>query len=180
MLDRNKQYVVATLGHNLVSKAINILQKGDYSHVLVLMWSMDYNCWLVNHSTAGGPEIIPWEVFKEDKDIKLVFQSNMDLKEGLRKQVPETVGKYRFDIPALFGFLWVKMMWKLFTTKIYNPLGSPTAYICSEFIHEIFRSSSIEGYLEHHGESVDPDGVVKFMRDSEEFTEVIIPKEEMV
>lgn len=126
--------IVFTVSDSFVSKAIRWVTKSETSHVAI--GTEIFGVPVFMHSTVGGVQITPRERYLKNNRVVAEYVANVDVESKLRNnvmKVAEYLGE-KYDYIGLVGYAILIFAWRLFRKKIKNPLASPTAMVCSEFV----------------------------------------------
>lgn len=125
--------LVFTTSTNFVSKAIRWFTRSRASHVMLGIEIFGQPFLL--HSTAGGVQITPRSKWMKENTLVSEFRFKPDISGGVQNALQLLGTKY--DYLTLFGWGFAILMWRYLRVKVKNPLKSPTAVVCSEFVMRI-------------------------------------------
>src|SRR3954469_13142186 len=126
-----------------LSRVIRWLTRSRFSHCWVRHPSSVWGGTWITHADWPVVRQWPWQAATKQWSVKQLYAPRFDIRPALlavRKDF-----EARYDIPGLLGMVFVELAWKWFRRRIKNPLASPKAVFCSEFIAEIFRAAKLPG-----------------------------------
>lgn len=95
------------------------------------------------HATMGGVQLTLRNRFEADNHIVEEFRFKPDMTIGVYHTIAQHLGD-RFDYVGLLGHAYVSVVWKWLKRKRRNPLASPSALVCSEFVLHVDPTKQIE------------------------------------
>lgn len=101
---------------------------------------------VILHCTVGGVQLTLRNRFEAHSKIVEEFAFNIDVADGLSAAIKELGDRY--DYMGILGFAWVLFAARWLHRKIKNPLASPTAMVCTEFVLSIDRDDRIPEWRE--------------------------------
>ena len=120
--------LVFSTSKGFVSRAIRWFTRSKASHVMIGIEV--HNQPMLLHCTSGGVKITPRA--KWFKDSTLISEWRFKDEPNVDHALSHIGDKY--DYLTLFGWGAVILLWRWFRIKAKNPLQSPTAMVCSEFV----------------------------------------------
>lgn len=111
------------------SKIIRFFTRSKTSHVMIGLQLFGVEMLL--HCTGGGVQFTPRRKWMRDNYMVGEFTCTVDLTYGLSHAVRHLGEKY--DYLSLIGFLPI-LFFRWLKIKVKNPLASPKAMVCSEFV----------------------------------------------
>ena len=130
--------VVFTKSNMFIGKLIQKIIKG-LSHSMIQTPNSVWGGEWITESTF--PMVIQHPAEQSRHNIFAEFECLFDAKKGFKRLRPEFGRLY--DIPGLFGFGWVILLWRVFKIKTKNPFASSKALVCSEFITLWFQGCEL-------------------------------------
>lgn len=149
----------STKRYNPMSAIIRLFTKSKASHSW-MSFEDEYFGRVVLESTWGGFRLVSYDEFKRSNTIVGEFDTNWDLKPGL-KAARDWLGT-PYDTLGLFGNIlvvvgrWFKQKWK-------NPLRNAQRQFCSEAIARILQASNFPGTADIDPESTFPQDLYDLM-----------------
>lgn len=143
--------VIFAHGRGPVPWLIMKLTKSKVSHAAV-----GFDLWgfpMVVHASIGGIRVLPRSKFSKKHVLIAEYAVKTDITKGL--QHTASLIDRNYDYKGLFGFLFV-IMAAWFKRKIKNPLASPTALFCSEFVLHLDKDDEIPEWNDFEYETTTP------------------------
>ena len=122
--------LVFTTSSSWISKAIRWFTRSKASHVMIGTEILGQPMLL--HCTSGGVQFTPRAQWMKSNVIVSEWRFKSPMDEGLRHAM-EHLGE-SYDYLTLFGWGAVILLWRWLKIKARNPLASPKAMVCSEFV----------------------------------------------
>lgn len=144
-----------------LSRLIRFATGSKYSHCWVRHGSAVWGGLWVTHADWPVVRQWPWEVATAKWTVKQMYAPRFDIGPALRAVRGDL--EDRFDIPGLFGMAFVEVAWRWFGRKIRNPLGSPRAMFCSEFLAHILVAARLPGTEGWDPRSLSPEDVADYV-----------------
>lgn len=161
--------LVFTTTNSWLSKLIRFFTKGRSSHVMVGIKVYDQDMFL--HCTSGGVQVTPREKWLKGSTLVAEYEIVPDVTSGVKQAFRLLNDNY--DYPALLGYAWLLVMWRLFKKKVKNPLASTTSYVCSEFVcHLDLTGACIKEWSNLDPERTHPEDLLVICENSENFKKV--------
>jgi len=147
-------------GAALLSRLIRRLTRSPVSHAMV--GAKVGNVPVVIEATVGGVKITPRRKFERTNLVVAEFQTPewVDLTFAV-----EHVGEH-YDYVGLVGHLLCILVWRWFRVYVKNPLASPSAVVCSEFV---VRAVNALSFKHLDPERVTPKDLLDACSTSDEF-----------
>jgi hypothetical protein len=136
-LDKSKTYIAFSSGDTIVSKAIKLFSRSEFSHAFVLFWDARWNTWLALGDNWNGFCLTP----AKTENTLCVATVQQDLKIGLTKNVDALGSGYNY--PGILGMIWVEFGAHVLGKKLHNPFKSKSRWICSEIASHICIDSGV-------------------------------------
>jgi len=130
--------LVFSTSSSWISRIIMWFTRSKASHVMI---GLDvYGIPMLLHCTSGGVQVTPrakW--FAENRQVA-EYRFKPDITEGIKHAFLMLGEKY--DYVSLLGFIPV-LFFRWLRIKVKNPLASPSAMVCSEFILHVDHHDQI-------------------------------------
>ena len=128
-----KLTLVFSTGGGIVSRAIRWFTRSRCSHVMIGLSLFDQDVLL--HSTAGGVQFtFPRSKWFRNERLIAEYEIIPDLSAGVPILLEKFLNAHYDYVGVVGGFPLVLLWRRWFKKKIRNPLASPTALFCSEFV----------------------------------------------
>ena len=143
-----------TTSRSWISKAIHWFTRSRVSHVMIGCQYQGMPFFL--HASSGGVQLTPRAKYLKSNVVVDEYRILPDVEVGFDHALSHLNEKY--DYLTLFGWGAVILLWRWFRIKAKNPLESPTAMVCSEFVcHLDMAHGGMPGKLIPEWEGLDPD-----------------------
>lgn len=162
--------LVFTTSASWISRAIRFFDRSPASHVSVLFESAELGGTWVLEADLSGVRLRPEARWARGKRVVARFRARTDLSAGLRAAA-SLVGR-RYDVTALFGFAWVILVGRWLGRRVRNPLASPRAYVCSEFVVHLRDGAAIPEFQGLDPERTSPRVLWRVLKDGTTFEEI--------
>lgn len=152
-----------------VSWVIKKFTKSEASHAAI--GAELYGVPVLLESGMGGVKVTPRDKYFSEGD-KLVeeYQFVPDVSTGIKGSV-ELLGE-GYDYVGLIGYGILILAYRWFKKKIKNPLASPKALVCSEFVVRIDDNKMIEEWNDLDPERTTPQDLIEICRTSKNFIRI--------
>jgi len=145
---------------SLVSWLIKKFTKSESSHVAIGLEI--YGVPVLIHSTMGGVQISPRDKWMTNNYVVEEYEFVPNMSDGI-KHACEHLGE-RYDYVGLLGYAIILIMWRWFRKKMKNPLASPIALVCSEFVCHVDHEKLIEEWMDLDPERTTPQDLIERCR----------------
>jgi len=153
---------------SLLSWLIKKFTKSQASHMMIGLEM--YGVPVVIHSTMGGVQITPRKKQMVNNEILEEYKFIPDVTNGLKHSF-DHLGE-RYDYVGLLGYAIILIMWRWFRRKMKNPLASPTALVCSEFVLHVNHDGQIKEWEGLDPERTTPQDLIEICRLNGSFVRV--------
>jgi len=110
---------------------IRKLTRSPVSHVALCVEV--YGIKTMLHCTVGGVQLSLRDRFEASSKIVEEYAFKPDMTAGVAHAIEQHLGDH-YDYVGLLGYAYLLLAWRWLHKKIKNPLASPTALVCSEFV----------------------------------------------
>src|SRR4030042_2656840 len=145
--------ILLICNYNPISKYIRWLTKGRYNHVGIFVDSEN-----VVESKYRGVELTPFQVFKDDQDVRKISEHKVvRVKNITTKQIEEVVNWTRERIGDCYDYWQLITLWFfliLKTARKIEPIDVRFRWLCSELVAEAFYQADINFNV-----NIDPDNI---------------------
>jgi hypothetical protein len=128
-----------------------------------------YGVEMLLHCTGGGVQFTPRRKWMKDNYLVGEYTPVVDLTYGLKHAVGHLGEKY--DYLSLIGFLPV-LFFRWLKVKIKNPLASPKAMVCSEFVLHVDPDRKILEWQKLDPETTTAEDLLQICERSKSFEEL--------
>jgi hypothetical protein len=144
-----------------LSRLIRAATGSKYSHCWVRHGSAVWGGTWVTHADWPVVRQWPWRSASAKWTVQQLYAPRFDIRPALAAVRKDFEARY--DIPGLFGMVFVELGLKWFKRRLKNPLASPTAVFCSEFIAEILIAARLPGTEGWDARSMAPEDVADYV-----------------
>lgn len=159
-----------TTSRSWISRLIRFFDRSPASHVSILFESAELGGSWALEADLAGVRLRPEARWARGKRVVGRFRSRSSLPGNLRAAAA-LVGR-RYDVTALVGFAWAILMWRWFRRKVRNPLASPRAYVCSEFVVHLREGGGLPEFEGLDPERTSPRVLWRVLKDGMSFEEI--------
>ena len=124
----------------LLSWLIKLFTKSKVSHAALCVDV--YGTKVLLHSTMGGVQFTHRKKYERNDNIVEEYLIKEDVSSGLNHAINEHLGD-NYDYVGLLGYAYLLVLWRWLKIKVKNPMASPTALVCSEFVLHINHEGKI-------------------------------------
>lgn len=128
-------------GWNPFSRLIRWLTKSQVSHASLGVEVLGVPCIL--ECTIGGVRFLPRHKFLQHSVIVEEYRTTAVSSAGLSHAIKDHLGD-SYDYFAIPGYAYLLICARWFRKKVKNPLASPTALVCSEFVLHIDHEKKLQ------------------------------------
>lgn len=144
-----------------LSRLIRAATGSKYSHCWVRHGSAVWGGTWVTHADWPVVRQWPWKAATAKWTVKQMYRPTFDIRPALAAVRSDF--EARFDVPGLFGMVFVELGLKWFKRRIHNPLASPKAMFCSEFLAHILKAAALPGTADWDPRSLSPEDVADYV-----------------
>lgn len=164
------QSIIFSTTNEIVSRLIRFITGSTVSHCAV---SFDINgVQMVAHATIGGVVLISRQQFNAANTVVEEYQFVDDMSTEITNAL-KTTG-VRYDYTGLIGFGYAFLLRKWLGIKAMNPLASPTAMVCSEFVMSLNKHMEIESWSALDPETMTAEDLLQICkRDKDNFIKLV-------
>jgi len=149
--------LVFSRGAGPLSRFIMLATRGRASHAMIGLEL--YGVEILLHATIGGVQATT----RAKKFKSCRFVAEYEILQDVSVGVAEALRRLneRFDYVGLLGYIPV-LFWRWLGRKIKNPLASPGATVCSEFVMELdSESAPIHSWAGRDPERMTPEDLLR-------------------
>lgn len=128
---------------NPFASLIRWLTRSRVSHASIGLVLADVP--VVVQATIGGVKVTTRTKFEKQSKIVAEFRVLQDVQGGVQHAV-HLIGEH-YDYIGLLGYAVVLLTWRWFKKRLKNPLASPTALVCSEFVLRVNQDGKITEWV---------------------------------
>lgn len=143
-----------------LSRLIRAGTGSKYSHCWVRHGSDVWGGTWVTHADWPVVRQWPWRSASRKWTVQQLYRPRFDIKPALAAVRADFESRY--DVPGLLGMVFVELAWRWFHRRIKNPLASPAAVFCSEFLASILKAAKLPGTEDWDTEAMAPEDVADY------------------